>query len=90
MDTATPSGRFRFNGLGAVAELERDLIRERVRADLETARRRGRRLGCVPVLDRRQRARARRLAASGKSQREIARLLGVGKATVARALAEQR
>jgi DNA invertase Pin-like site-specific DNA recombinase len=45
IDTTTPSGRFLFNVLGAVAEFERDLVRERTRAGLAAARRRGKRIG---------------------------------------------
>jgi len=45
MDTTTPAGRMVFTVLGAVAELERSLIAERVRAGLRNARAKGRRLG---------------------------------------------
>ena len=45
LDTSTPSGRMTFTVLGAVAELERSLIAERVRAGLRNARARGVRLG---------------------------------------------
>jgi DNA invertase Pin-like site-specific DNA recombinase len=45
VDTSTPSGRMTFTVLGAVAELERSLIAERVRAGLRNARARGVRLG---------------------------------------------
>lgn len=75
IDTTTPAGRFTFHVLGAVAELERELIRERTRAGLAAARKRGVRLGRKPVrldLDR-----ARELRANGKSFREIAADLGV-------------
>jgi DNA invertase Pin-like site-specific DNA recombinase len=44
IDTSTPAGRFLFNTLSAVAELERDLIRERVVAGMAAARRRGKHL----------------------------------------------
>jgi DNA invertase Pin-like site-specific DNA recombinase len=45
LDTSNPSGRMVFTVLGAVAELERSLIAERVRAGLRNARARGVRLG---------------------------------------------
>jgi len=45
LDTATPAGRMVFTILGAVAELERSLIAERVRAGLRNARAKGRQLG---------------------------------------------
>ncbi len=45
VDTTTPSGKLIFHVFGALAEFERDLIRERTRAGLEAARARGRRGG---------------------------------------------
>jgi len=45
MDTATPAGKMVFTVLGAVAELERSLIVERVKAGLRNARAKGKRLG---------------------------------------------
>lgn len=44
IDTSTPAGKLVFVGLGAVAELERSLITERVRAGLRNARFKGKRL----------------------------------------------
>ena len=83
IDTSTPSGRFLFHTLGAVAELEGDLIRERTKAGLAAARRRGVKLGGrKPVLDRKGRERVRRLRETGKSIRKIAELVGVSVGTV--------
>ena len=45
MDTTTPAGKMVFTVLGAVAELERSLIVERVRAGIRNARAKGKRLG---------------------------------------------
>src|SRR4029077_11561626 len=45
MDTTTPAGKLVFTVLGAVAELERSLIVERVKAGLRNARAKGKRLG---------------------------------------------
>ena len=45
IDTTTPSGRLLFHVLGAIAEFERDLIRERTAAGMRAARRRGKRIG---------------------------------------------
>ncbi len=45
LDTATPAGRMVFTVLGAVAELERSLIVERVKAGLRNAKAKGKRLG---------------------------------------------
>jgi len=87
IDTATPTGRALFGMCGVFAQLEVDLLRERTKAGLAAARRRGRRLGRPPVLNDRQRARVRRLRASGKSLRKVAAMLGCGVGTVRRALA---
>ena len=48
MDTSTPTGKMVFTVLGAVAELERSLIAERVRAGLRNARAKGKKLGKAP------------------------------------------
>ena len=85
-DTSTPSGRLLFHVLGAIAEFERDLIVERTRAGVEAARRRGRHPGRPRALDRQSIDRVQRLRKAGKSYREIAALLGVGRSTVARGL----
>jgi DNA invertase Pin-like site-specific DNA recombinase len=45
LDTSTPAGKMVFTVLGAVAELERSLIVERVKAGLRNARAKGRKLG---------------------------------------------
>jgi DNA invertase Pin-like site-specific DNA recombinase len=51
LDTTTPGGRLVFHVFAAMAEFERDLIRERTRAGLEAARKRGRRGGRRHKLD---------------------------------------
>jgi DNA invertase Pin-like site-specific DNA recombinase len=58
VDTSTPMGRVMFHIAGAFAELEREIIRDRVKARLASARRRGKKLGQAPN-DGRQRARPR-------------------------------
>ncbi len=45
LDLSTPSGRLMFHVIGAMAEFERSLIQERVRAGLRNARAKGKRLG---------------------------------------------
>ena len=45
LDTSSPSGKLVFNIIGAVAEFEREIIRERVRAGLANARQKGKMLG---------------------------------------------
>ena len=86
LDTSTPAGRLLFNVLGSIAEFERDLIRERVSAGLEAARRTGKQLGRPLVLDHRLKARIRRLSAAGRTQREIVEITGCSKGAVHRAL----
>jgi len=67
LDTATPAGRMVFTVLGAVAELERSLIAERVRAGLRNARAKGKRLRPRMTVDA---ARIGQLRAQGRSVRE--------------------
>jgi DNA invertase Pin-like site-specific DNA recombinase len=82
IDTSTASGRFLFHTLAAVAELEGALIRERTKAGLAAARKRGVTLGGrKPVLDRKGRERAKRLRAGGASIRRIAELLEISVGT---------
>lgn len=90
IDTTTPSGRLLFHTLAAVAEFERDLIRERVSAGMQAARRRGSRLGRPQALATEQIERLVRLHRLGHSQRAIAQALGVGKGTIAREVARSR
>jgi DNA invertase Pin-like site-specific DNA recombinase len=85
LDTSTPTGKMVFTVLGAVAELERSLIVERVKAGLRNARAKGKRLGRpAKVLDV---ATVATLRGQGVSWRAISTHLGVGLATVHRAAA---
>ncbi len=83
VDTSTPTGKMVFTVLGAVAELERSLIAERVKAGLRNARAKGKRLGRPKVAV--DAATVARLRASGKSWTAIADELGIGEGTVRRA-----
>lgn len=79
IDTSTPAGKMVFTVLGAVAELERSLIGERVRAGLRNARAKGVRLGRPRCeVDTGE---IRRLRSRGASWRAVALALGVSKAT---------
>jgi DNA invertase Pin-like site-specific DNA recombinase len=81
VDTSTPMGKLLFTVLGAVAELERSLIKERVAMGLERARKEGKPHGRPKrVFDREK---AQRLRDEGKSFREIGRILRVNKGTIA-------
>jgi DNA invertase Pin-like site-specific DNA recombinase len=88
VDTSTPAGKLVFTVLGAVAELERSLIVERVRAGLRNARAKGKRLGRprsgVDV------AEIRRLRTQGASWRAVGAALGVSAATALQAVAKGR
>ena len=80
VDTNTPTGKLVFTILGAVAEGERNLIAERVRAGLRNARAKGKRLGrphkCVDV------DRINALRVSGQSWRSIAAAMKLSVGTV--------
>ena len=82
LNTATPAGRMVFTVLGAVAELERSLIAERVRAGLRNARANGKRLGRPRVAV--DSARIGRLRSQGLSWAKIAAELEIGEGTVYR------
>lgn len=85
LDTSTPMGKAMFTIIGAMAELERNVIRDRVRAGVRNARAKGRRLGRKRVVF--DRSRAVELHRAGTSIREIAATLGIGRGTVQRFLA---
>jgi len=83
LDTSTPTGKMVFTVLGAVAELERSLIVERVKAGLRNARAKGKRLGRPRViLDV---CRVAELHNVGLSWPQIAKQLGCGVGTAHRA-----
>src|SRR3989338_9015880 len=56
IDTTTPAGRLMFQMVGAFAEFERSLIRERVKLGLERVRQKGKRLGRPPAQINKHRA----------------------------------
>lgn len=87
IDTTTPGGRLVFHVFSALAEFERDLVRERTIAGLEAAKRRGNVGGRPSVMTPPKLRQLQRMAADGESPTEIARVLGVGRATVYRHLA---
>ena len=87
VDTSTPMGKMVFTVLGAVAELERSLIVERVRAGLRNARAKGKRLGRPRVIV--DASRIVMLRSQGIGWREIAGELGVGVGTLYRVAPER-
>lgn len=86
IDTSTALGRMFYQLAGAFAEYERTLISERTRAGLDVARAAGRRIGRPPALTEEQKVSARQLHAQGRSIAAIARVLGVSRATIRRAI----
>ena len=90
IDTTTPGGKLIFHVFGALAEFERDLIRERTHAGLAAARARGR-LGGRPkkLADAKQIAAARALYESGQTDIDtICSTLDISRATLYRYLKE--
>jgi DNA invertase Pin-like site-specific DNA recombinase len=84
IDTTTPSGRLLFHVLAAIAEFERDLIRDRVKAGLDRARAKGVRLGRPSA-----RVAEDELASLWRAQlplAEIARRMGASRSTIRRRL----
>jgi DNA invertase Pin-like site-specific DNA recombinase len=86
IDITTNSGKLVFHIMGALAEFERDLIRERTRAGMKAAKRRGKHVGRPRALSPAQVQHMHELLAAGKTQREVAELLGVSVNTVGRAI----
>ncbi|MCP4610612.1 MAG: recombinase family protein [Planctomycetes bacterium] len=88
-DTGTPVGRLMLNMLAALAEFELELIRERVKAGMERARRQGKRIGRPSVIEKRGfktrfKAVIDRIESGELSRRKAAGELGIGYATMKR------
>jgi len=89
IDTTTSGGRLIFHVFSALAEFERDLIRERTMAGLSAARARGRKGGRPPVLDEKQRALLHSLAKDRtNSPAVICATLGISRSSFYRYLGE--
>lgn len=80
LDLTTPAGRLMFQIIGAMAEFERSLIQERVKAGLRNARAKGKKLGRPTVTA--DQAEVNRLRSEGRSMANIAQYLGVSVGTV--------
>ena len=90
-DTSTPVGRLLLNMLAALAEFELELIRERVKAGMERAKRQGKRIGRPKITEKRGfkthfKLMLQRLSTGAISRRQAARELGIGYATLKRLL----
>jgi len=86
LDLTTPAGRAMAALLAVFAEVERDILRERVRAGLAHARRNGKRLG-RPATAALHADQVRKLYRTNVSKAEIARRLRIGRTSVRRILA---
>ena len=82
IDTATPTGRFFFNVMGSLAEMEREVIAERTRAGLDAARAAGRTGGRPRRLTNEKIAAAKQLLQAGQTYRDVAGVLGVSYKTL--------
>ena len=84
IDTTTAGGRLTFHIFGALAQFERDIIRERTVAGLEAAAARGRKGGRPTAMDGAKIEAARRLLDSGIPVKDVAATLEVGISTLYR------
>jgi DNA invertase Pin-like site-specific DNA recombinase len=84
MDTTTIGGRLTFHIFGALAQFERDIIRERTMAGLEAAAARGRKGGRPKAMGAGKIEAARRLLAGGMPIKDVAATLEVGISTLYR------
>jgi DNA invertase Pin-like site-specific DNA recombinase len=88
IDTTTPAGRMMMQMIGAFAEFERMMLRERTESGLDSARREGRVGGRPPKLSPQQQAEIVRMVSKGrKTAADAARLFKIHPATVSRLLA---
>src|SRR5947209_2287833 len=91
IDTSTPTGMFMFHLIGALAEFERNLIRERTIAGLEAARARGHNGGRPKVGETETKRMARKLYADkSNSIKDICKSLRISKATLYRYFNENK
>src|SRR5579864_2421550 len=86
-DESNPTSRLLLHILASVAEFERELIRERVRAGIKSAKHKGTKLGRRKVVF--DRSRAEEMHQGGATVREIATALQVGKGTIHRFLSQK-
>jgi DNA invertase Pin-like site-specific DNA recombinase len=89
LDTKSPTSRLMLQVLGAVAEFERNMMLERQREGIAKAKAEGKYQGRQPTAQRRAEA-VRQMKAEGVRPAEIARRLGIGRASVYRILGGER
>jgi DNA invertase Pin-like site-specific DNA recombinase len=88
LDITTPTGKLVFQIIGAIAEFEKDIIRERVVAGLENAKQKGKQLGRSKIYDAIL-EKAKKLRKQGMSFRKIEKQLGVGEGTIRKKINSQ-
>jgi DNA invertase Pin-like site-specific DNA recombinase len=88
LDTGTATGKLMLTMLGAIAAFERELMLERQREGIAKAKAAGKYRGRVPTAQK-QAEEVRRLKAEGVRPVEIAKRLGIGRASVYRILGDQ-
>ncbi|MGA2318680.1 MAG: recombinase family protein [Thermodesulfobacteriota bacterium] len=86
IDFTTATGRLMLHLLGAFAEFEKEIIRERVKAGVAHARAKGKRLGRRPLIDQKLLGTVRNMKNRGMSIRGISKELGVSKSLVHKSL----
>jgi len=82
IDTTTSTGKLIFNIFGSLAEFERSLIQDRVKAGLEVARKKGRIGGRPSALDEKQKEMAITMFIGGALKSDIAKHFGVTRQTI--------
>lgn len=85
IDTSTPTGRLMFNMLGAIAQFERELTRERMLVGIAKAKAEGKYKGRAPTA-RAQAEKVLQLRKAGVGPSEIARQVGISRTSVFRIL----
>lgn len=88
IDTTTSTGKLVFNIFGSLAEFERSLLRDRVTAGLEAARKKGRIGGRPSALDKKQQELALTMFRGGALKSDIAKHFGVTRQTIYNLLKE--
>ena len=86
IDTSTTSGRVLFHVLAALAEFERETIRERVVAGIQAAKKAGKHTGRPSRMNLARTSQARRMLGEGKSWNEVCGVLEISQPTLSRAL----
>jgi DNA invertase Pin-like site-specific DNA recombinase len=89
IDTSTPAGKLMFSVLAAIAQFERDLIRERTMDGLARARAQGKTGGRRPTISGQKAQLVKRLAAEGQSVRQIAASIEASPSAVHRLLSKR-